>query len=155
MGSVRRGVAFRFHVYERLEKLARETGRNFSDLVNEALCLYLSRDLSPEERERFKLVKEKNDLQRENDELHRDLKAILKHGAYLHDAVIDIALGRRRRTSSDGERLGLLQRPGKEKELEIVLRIMAQREKNTQRLVEIEDVLLPEEKFDLEDGGCP
>ena len=149
MSFVRRGFALRFWLWERLVRVAGERSWTINRLANEAVAKYFEESLNGEEAERFKLLAEEDRLLAENQRLFLLIKRILRDGAYVNDAAKSIFLGDENLMERWQKKLeGLYNRLTKN-ELDFLLRAFAAREKNTERIVQIERQLLPQEKLDM------
>jgi hypothetical protein len=89
---------------------------------------------------------EAENLRREEALLRRDLELILRSGAYLPDYARLLLEGDREEVSKVKNRMGIYARLD-DKELDVVLRILARREAISKRLVELLDKQLPEERY--------
>lgn len=139
---MRRTIWFRRELGRLLGELSRRTGCSFNSLVNEAVELYV-RGCS---NERLRLIAEKLALKREEAELRNDWRLICRSGAYLPSYVDKVVKPR-----NSPFRLGSVPLAALSKEEhDIFLRIAFRREKIAKRLVEIENLLLPKEKFKVD-----
>lgn len=136
---MRRTVWFRGELGRLLCDLSRRSGCSFNSLVNEAIEQYVKGCSN----ERLSLIAEKVALRREEVELRSDWRLISRSGAYL-PAYVDKVV----RPKDSPFRLCSVPLAALDKEEEdVFLRIAARREHIARRLVEIERLLLPKDKF--------
>ena len=139
---MRRTVWFRGELGRLLNDLSRRTGCSFNSLVNEAIEQYVKGCSN----ERLRLIAEKVALKREEAELRNDWRLISRSGAYLPSYVDKVV-----KPKDSPFRIGSVPLAALSKEEhDIFLRIAHRREAIARRIVEIEGLLLPKDKFRVE-----
>jgi hypothetical protein len=145
MRSCRRGIYFREDVLKMLEAYAKETGLNPSQIVNIAVETFFQTKASEHLKEAVKLQAKREKLIKEENDLFKELKAILRSAVYLEDAERDLLLGKKPGIRPSERMAGILSKMP-ENIREAVMRIFSRREEIANRLAEIETKILPESK---------
>lgn len=138
-----RNVWFWRDLYALLKRLAKDTGVSFNRLVNLAVQGFLGQSsLASEE---LKLRARLAQLLREESNLRRQSRVMLRSGSFLPKYADRILRPQESFVREGQQPLRALSK----KEEQIFRRILARREKIVKEIVEIQDKLLPKEKFRL------
>jgi len=131
-----------------LESYCRDYNLSVSSVVNTALDLFFKTDAHEKLKEETRLIAERENLLKEEDDLFRRLKRMLRSSSpYLVDAIEKVFWG------DTTEQISLLsQKTGiytqlNDQQRNVILRMLQRRKRITDRLFEIEDQLIPHETF--------
>lgn len=128
-----------------LEAYAREAGMNTSQIVNIAVETFFETKANERLKEAVRLQAEREKLIEEENNLFKELKAILRSGVYVEEVERDLLLGKKRVIRPSETMAGILAKMP-EKIQEAIMRIFSRRQEIANRLAEIEMATLPESK---------
>ena len=149
-----RGTYYKDYVASYVFGVVSRVGCSFSAVVNRLLEKAINEGLSDIE-DKLRLEVRRSQLLDEEAGLRQTLTVLLRSGAYLPQYAEKLFVGQDSRDLLT--RKGRLPLPAvaSAKEQDVVRRILARREKLVEELVEVEDKLLPQDKFSagLEETG--
>lgn len=146
--STCRGTYYKPHIYAFITKASKSLHISFNAYVNRVLDKVVSGQEVDAIGEEIKLEAQRDALLREEASLRHRLTVILRSGAYLQDYAEKLLLGGPEEVNRIRNRIGIYAKV-EEKELDVILRILARREAVVQELIALEDQLLPKEKYPL------
>lgn len=143
-----RGVYFKPYVYNVLQSTTRKLGISFNAIVNQILDHAIAEGKLHAAGKTLLLQTKRDQLLREEAGLLRRLRVILRSGAYLQDYAQRLLLGGEEEISRLKRRVGIYAHVN-EKELDVILRILQRRENLVKELIDLEDQLLPQQRYPL------
>ncbi len=147
-----RTIAFKPHIYTFIKQASDTLKVNFNLYVNKLLEAAITTGQAGPVDERIQLEFERDKLLAEERQLRRNLNAILRSGPFLQNYAQKLILGGPEQIAMIKKRQGIYANADT-KELDIVLRILQQRENLSKKLVEVEDQLLPKERYPIAYGN--